>query len=564
MTKNKQRSLVNFLLILGIAVFVNLLSNAFYGYLDLTEDKRFTLTDATRDLLAEVDDPVLVRVLLGGKGYPAGFKRLQRSVQEMLNDFRGETGYIEYEFVDPNEGTPEERNERYRDLAQDGILPTSLRVESAEGKNEIRIYPHAIVSFRGRKMSVNLLDNEGVGGQEQILNNSINQLEYKFASAIARLGEGYRPNIAYLQGHGELAEPQRRELTKALQQFYTVGTFNLDSATFVPPAVDLLIVAKPQNTFSDRDKFKIDQYVMNGGKVIWMIDKLDVHLDSLYRNRTYLPREYDLQIDDLLFRYGVRMNSDLVEDLQASRIQLVVGNQGGRPQFDLFPWFYHPILTPVDGHPVTRGLDQMNAYFISSLDTTVQTKTPLEKTVLLSSSPNSRLKFWPMDLSFDIVRYEPQVDKFNKANIPVGVMLEGVFPSLYTNRVTDGMRATLEQIGQEFKSTSPPTKQLVIADGDFGKNPYNPESDATLPLGFNRYENYQFANKDFLLNAIEYMQADGGFVEARGKEVKLRLLNTAKASTEKTWWQTINVVVPLLFLFLFGGIYQFIRRRRFA
>ena len=564
MSKNKQRSLLNFLLILGIAVFANVLANVFYGYFDLTEDKRFTLTEPTRELLRAVDDPVLVRVLLGGDDYPAGFKRLQRSVREMLDDLRGETGYIEYEFVDPAEGSVEEINERRRQLAQDGLEPTNLRVQGVDGTDEKLIYPYALLSYRGRKMTVNLLDNEGTGGQEQVLNNSVNQLEYKFASAINRLGNGYRPNVAYLQGHGELAEPYRRELTKSLQQFYNVGTIVLDSVTYLTPEIEVLIVARPRAPFSDRDKFKLDQYVMRGGKIIWMLDKLDVSVDSLYRNRTYVPREYPLEVDELLFRYGVRLNSDLVEDLQSSRIQLVVGNQGGRPQFDLFPWYYHPTLTPKEGHPVTKGLDLIDAYFVSTIDTTVTTRTPLKKSVLLASSPNSRVKFWPMELSFDMVRYDAQVEKFNQGNQIIGVMLEGEFPSLYTNRVSDGMRATLTEIGQEFRERSVPTKQLVIADGDFAKNPYNPESDATLPLGFNRFEQYQFDNKDFLLNAVEYMQSDGGFVEARGKEVKLRPLNTAKAQTEQTKWQLLNTVVPLAFLLLFGLGYQWVRRRRYA
>ena len=562
---NRTRSLLNFALVLGIALLANILGNVAYTYFDLTEDKRFTLTDATRDLLDEVDDPVFVRVLLEGE-FPAGFKRLQRSTREMLEDFRSENGYLEYEFVDPNDGDPEERNERIASMAKDGIVPTRLTVKGADGQEERLIYPYAIFNYRDRTVVVNLLENEGVGNrQEEELNNSINQLEYKFASAIKRISTGYRPNIAYLLGQGELAEPQRRDLTKSLQAFYNVGTFVLDSAAVIPPAVELLIIAKPRARFSELDKFKIDQYVMNGGKIIWMVDKLDVHLDSLQRNRgKFLPREYDLNIDDLLFRYGVRLNSDLVEDLQSSRIQLVVGNQGGRPQFDLFRWYYHPIVTPSNSSPITRGLDQVNVYFTGTIDTTVQTKTDLKKTVVLSSSPNSRVRFWPMELNFEVLRYEPEVDKFNKANVPIGVLLEGEFPSLFTNRVSDEMQQELAAAGQEFRTLSQPTKQLVIADGDFGKNPYNPQADQTLPLGFNRYENYLFDNKDFLLNAVEYMQSGGGFVDARGKEVKLRLLNTAKAQAEETKWQLVNVAVPIGFLLLFGLIFTLIRRRRYA
>lgn len=548
-------------MILGIAVMLNILGSAFFAQVDLTEDKRFSLTRPTIEMLRTIDDVVYVEVLLEGE-FPAGFKRLQRSVRELLDRFRAYSPYIEYSFTDPNRGTVEEINQRREELAKDGIVPTNLRIREAEGTAEKLIYPYAKVTYAGRTAVVDLLDEQARGNTpDEQLNTSISQLEYNFASAFQRVIQGYKAVVAFTVGHGELNELERKDLVRSLRYYYEVGTFNLDSAYQIPQKIEVLIVAKPRLPFSDRDKFLIDQYVMNGGKVIWLIDRLNVELDSLRRTGAYVPMDYPLELDDILFRYGVRVNPDLVLDLRCSRIPMVIDARGTQ---ELFPWYYHVISMPQTEHPIVKNLDGINLFFPSSIDT-VKTKTPVRKTILLTSSENSRIQPNITRLGFEILRYDPDPEKFNKQHIPLAVLLEGEFPSLFENRLTEAFEATLDQIGVPFRATSVPTRMMVVSDGDVARNfVVNPQTGQVMPLGYNRFERYQFANKDFLLNAVEYLRDDHGIIEARGKEVKLRLLNTARARNEAASWQALNIGLPLLLLMIFGFIWNWVRRKKYG
>lgn len=566
----RTRSLINLGLFIGIVIFVNILANArmggrsFYTYLDLTEEKRFTLTDATRNLLNDLDDVIYVKVLLEGD-FPVGFKRLQKSTREMLEEFRGISGYIEYEFVNPSTGTNEEINARREAFRNEGIEPVSLRVKDNDQTSVQLIYPYAQIFYKGRNINVNLLENQVPGmPQEVALNNSVSLIEYKLANAIQKLQTPIKPVVAFTTGHGELSPIETADLEKTLRQFYETGRLRLDSLVTIPPnELSALIIAKPRIAFSEQEKFKIDQYVMNGGKVLWLIDKLDVNLDSL-RGPSFFPREYDTNLDDLLFRYGARIQPNLVLDLQSTRIPLATGMLGNAPQFDLFRYPYHLVVPPASKHPIVKSLDLVNMFYASTIDTTVRTKTPVEKTVLLASSPNSMTQFIPLEMNFDFLRYELDPQRFNKPSQPLAVLLEGTFPSLYENRVTNEMLAGLQQLNIEFKQQSSPNRMIVVSDGDIAKNAFNPKEQSFKPLGLNEFENYQFANKDFLVNALEYLLDANGVIAARGKEVRLRLLDTVRADAEATKWQLLNIVVPLAFLAVFGLIYNWIRRRRFA
>ena len=556
----RNQSLIQTGLVIGIALLLNILGNYFFSSFDLTEEKRFTLTKPTLNLLDSLNDVVYVEILLEGD-FPAGFKRLQRSVREMLDDFRSRSGYMEYEFANPNEGSVKAINKRREELAKDGIMPTNLRLKDVEGTSEILIYPWAKVYYKGRMVAVDLLDEQGAGGQEEKLNTSISLLEFKFANAIQKLKQGAKEILAFTEGHGELNELERKDLVRSLRSYYEVGTFNLDSATYIPKEVKILIIAKPRAPFSERDKFLIDQYAMNGGKILWLIDRLNVSLDSMRRTGSYVPFDYPLNIEDLLFKYGIRINADMVLDLQCSPIPQVVDPTG---KIELFKWYYHPIILPDSKHPIVRNLDGINLFFPSTIDT-VRTKTPVKKTILLRSSLHSRLQFNTTRLNFEILRYKPDPSKFKKSHLPVAVLLEGEFPSLYENRVTESMKEGLHQLGQEFKTRSLPTKMLVVADGDVAKNTVlDAKNGKILPLGYNRFSRYQFANKDFLLNAVEYLRDENGIIEARNREVKLRLLDTVRAQGEKGKWQLINILLPLLFLLLFGIVFNWLRKKKYA
>ncbi len=302
---------------------------------------------------------------------------------------------------------------------------------------------------------------------------------------------------------------------------------------------------------------------MKGGKVLWLLDKLDVSLDSLYGKKHYIPFELPLKLDDQLFKYGARIQPNLVLDLQCSRIPQVIGEQGGNAQVELFPYYYYPIVVSKDKHPIVKGLDGIDMRFPSTIDT-IRTKVPIKKTILLNSSEFSRYQLAPVTLDFEVLRYDPIPEKFNKPFQPLAVLLEGEFPSLYANRVTESMLGGLAELGETFLDKGNATKMIVVSDGDVIKNLVDPKRKAFKPLGFNQFENHKFANKDFLLNAIEYLIDENGIIKARGKEVKLRLLNSVKAQEEKTKWQLINILIPLVFLILFGIGFNWFRKRKYA
>jgi ABC-2 type transport system permease protein len=564
MSLNKRQSLLQLSLVLGILFFLNIIAQYFYGHLDLTEEKRYSLTTPTRQLLNGLKDGVYVKVLLEGN-FPAGFKRLQGATKEMLDDFRSESGYIEYEFEDPSKGTVEQINNRRKELAKDGLIPVNLRVMENGEKKERVIYPAAIVSYGGRSIPVNLLENEVPGrSNEVVLNNSVSLLEYKFANAIQKLKSNNKSNIAFTGGHGELEGLQTADLEKSLRQFYNTGRLFLDSIVTISPEISVLIVAKPRTAFSEKDKFKIDQYVMNGGKVMWLIDRLTASLDSMQRQPNFMPNDYPINLEDILFKYGARIQPNLVLDLDCSKIPLVTGKLGNAPQFELFPWYYSPSVAAISKHPIVKNLDRVSLQFPSSIDT-VRTKTPVKKTILLTSSQYSRLQFSPVRLNFEMLRYDADKTKFDKPNQNLAVILEGEFPSMYENRVTDDLTAGLQQLNLAYKAKSIPTKMLVVSDGDIAANEVtNVAEKSYAPLGYNKYEKHLYANKDFLINAIEYLLDDNGVIAARTREVKLRLLDGVRTKSEKTFWQVLNVGVPLLLLLVFGWLFNFLRQRKYG
>lgn len=555
-------------LIAGILLFANILANArlgdtaLYGYLDLTADKRYTLTKGTRQLLRGLDDVLFVKVLLGGD-FPAGFKRLQTAAEDMLEDFRSESGFVEYQFEDPFAGPVKAVNSRLESYREEGLRPISLRMPGQSESTTKAVLPYAVVYFKGRSLPVNLMEG-GPGVTEESLNKAIRFLEYKLANAVRQIQRAEKPAIAFTTGHGELDRYETADLERSLRQYYNTGRLVLDSVTHIDPEIGVLVVAKPRASFSEKDKFKIDQYVMQGGKVLWLLDAIAVDLDSLNGRKEFMPSEYRLGIDDLLFRYGIRIQPNLVLDMQCTGIELVTGQMGDQPQMQLFEYPYHVVVTPNAPHPVVKNLGPVNLLYPSSIDTTVRTKTSLRRTVLLRSSPRSRYQLLPLRMDFDFMRYPLDASKFDKGPQPLGLLLEGEFSSMYENRLTQDMKEGLEQLGTPFRALSPQNRMIVVSDGDIARNAINRQSGEVIPLGYNRFVRYTFDNKDFLLNAIEYLLDDTGVVEARGKNVDLRLLDTPRAQAERTKWRLLNLGAPLAGLLLFGAVYQALRRRRYG
>ncbi len=568
MKSKKAQSLIMVGLTALILVFINLLANVFNGHIDLTEEKRFTLTEPTKQQLKSLDDVVFVRVLLEGK-FPAAIKHLQTSTLDMLEDFHSLNPLIEYKFEDPSVGgTAEEKKKRFEDMRQDGLIPMRLKLVDNAEKTEQYIYPFAEFNYKNRKVIVKLLEENSPGlSPDMALNNSVSLLEYKFSNAIQKLIKNDRPNIVFTEGHDELKKEETADLEKTLRAFFDTGRINLDSIGEIPiktdNKVDILVIAKPKTAFTEKQKFQIDHYVMQGGKVIWLIDKLNADLAGMQKTGEMLPTEYPLNIDDILFKYGARINPNLVVDMQCARILLATGQAGNTSQYEPFSWYYYPIVAPSSKHPVVKSLDRVWLQFPSSIDT-IRTKSLVNKTVILASSRTSRLQFTPTRLNFEILRYPADPTKFDKGAQPMALMLEGQFTSLFENRLTPEQLAFFAQKGESFTPLSIATKMLVVADGDVARNDFDAKQGTITPLGYNRDEKYKFANKDFLQNAIEYMLDDKGIIEARGKEVKLRLLDSVKAKDNRTMWQALNIVLPLAFIGLFGVFYFWRRKKTYG
>lgn len=571
-TKKRVQSLVQFALVVAALILVNLLANGrvggrpLYGAIDLTEDKRYTLTDNTIKQLETIEDVVFIRVLLSGE-LPASYQRLQNSVRELLEDFRGRNSLVEYEFSDPLAGDPETVAERQRNLAEEeGIRPVPIYEQRANQREVKVVYPYAVVYYGGRRQVINLLENETPGIPREIVLNKANALlEYKFSNAIEKVLSANRPLLAFTTGHGELPPIRTADLERTLRESYEVGRLHLDSVALIPNEIEVLIVAKPIEPFDARDAFKIDQYVMNGGKILWAVDPIAMSLDSLRGGRNeFFPGPYDLgQLDDLFFRYGFRMNQNLVMDLVNTRIPITVSRIDGQPAIEKFPFPYHVLSLPYGPHPIIKNLDPIDLRFPSSIDLTVEAQGEINKTVLLTSSENSRFQRLPSGVDLDMQKYDLEREYFDEQNQVLAALLEGTFTSPFANRLTEDNREVLRQIGQEYRAESLPTRMIVVSDGDWLANSITRDQQIQ-PLGYNIYEGYQYDNKTLALNMIEYLRDDEGVITARGKEIKLRMLNRDLAVAETGFWRFFNIGLPLIFLTLFGLLYHFIRRRRYS
>jgi len=564
MNKRKQAILVQTIIILGILLILNVISRNLYTFLDLTEDKRYTLTDSTLKLLDEVEDPIYFDVLLAGD-LPSGYTRLQNRTKEVISQLKSANPQIEFRFRDPSDGTMEEVNGMRKNLAEDGIYPVNLIVMEDDQKVEKLIYPYALMQFGAKSLSINLMEGQIKGENQEVwLNRSANNLEYKFATAIEKLFKKEIPNILFTTGNDELIDSQTATLEQGLSNTMNTGRINLDSVYHIGTEADVLIVARPRKTISSRNKFLIDQYIMNGGKVIWLIESLEVNLDSINVNNVYIPKPIEHGLDDMFFKYGVRMKQDLVLDLENSKIPQVIGRVGNKSQQELFSWVYYPMLQSSNDHPIVNNIDRVFSRFSGSIEL-LETKLNVDSKVLLTTSKYSRFQLYPMRLSFEIIKVPQKPEAYNKPHLPVAVILEGEFESFYKNRVSEELSATLDQVGTSFKANSVPTTQIFIADSDLIKNMYNANTNQISPLGFNRWENMVYnGNAEFITNAIDYLTDEYGLMEARSKNLQLRMLDQVKLRTQKVWWQVINIVGPIVLVFIFGFLFNFLRKRKFT
>lgn len=561
--QNRQAGIRVFIL-LAVLICVNMLAARFHTGLDLTSEKRFTLTQPTKKMLRRLDGFIVVDVLLEGKNFPAGFQRLRESVRERLQSFRDLSGgKIVFNFRDPFEGKSEkEKGQVFSELAKKGVNGVNIRQNADQQYTEQIVFPYALVKYQGKETAVRLLESHLGFKPLEILNYSESQLEYKFASAINGLMRPDKPRIAYVMGNGEALGWLTFDAIKALQEVYHVDTFDLNSGTQIPIAYDAAIVCKPTQPFSDKSKFKLDQYVMNGGHLLMMLDGANASNDSLAHEQ-YLATGIDLNLDDMLFKWGVRINTDLIEDLQSNPIPVVVGMVGDQPQIELRRWFYMPVFIPTSQHPIVRNMDGVMSMYASSIDTVANPE--VHKTVLLESSQYSRPTMTPARVSLSMTRYAPRPELYNKGYKPTAVLLEGRFGSVFQDRLPpDFLQILRDSLHTPYKPVADSNNGsiIVISDGDVFLNGFN-EQTGPDEMGYWRYNKMRYANKAFILNCVEYLTDRNGLLEARNKDVRLRLIDGGRAKSERNMWQVVNLAVPLGLVLVFASAYIFFRKRKY-
>ena len=569
-------------LILGL-LLVNFIASKLHGRIDLTEEKRYSITSTTRALLRNIKNEVTISVFLKGD-LPVEFKKLSTSTEDFLNTLReNNPSRIHYRFIDPQDEV--EKGRAWADsLKAFGATPINLTVQVKAGQENKMAFPYALVQSGDQLELVNLFPSSKRNISVAELNNAEALLEYQFAKSIDRIIEPTKAAVAFATGNGEPTGANAFSLWYSIdpesvpkeyinpQYFdpnaksnYKLGFFDLATQKAIPPSFNVLLIVKPTAIFTEEEKLKIDQYLMRGGKVLCFIDELQAEQDSLSIKSQVVAYERNLNLQDILFNYGVRINPDLILDLQCDFLPFAVGGSATKPQYEFLHWNYFPLFETKGNHDINKNLGLVSGRFVNSIDTI---EVPgVKKTFLLQSSSNSRTISTPALISPNENRNSPQDALFNKHDIPAAVLLEGNFTSFYRGRVTQAQKDSLQVLGGFKPESSNESKLLVVADGDIVLNDVT--SGGPLPMGMNMYTvgsqyEYQFANRDFLLNCIEYLTSKSTIIQTRNKEIVLRLLDTQKVESEKTKWQLINIALPVLLIIIFGVVYQQLRRYRFT
>jgi gliding-associated putative ABC transporter substrate-binding component GldG len=531
--------------------------------IDLTGDKRYTLSEPTRKILKKVSNDIFIQVYLDGE-MPIPFKRLRRSVREMLDEFRIASGRrIDYEFINPSEGkNTKQRDALYQSLIVKGLNPVEIQAADSEGGSSQKIvFPGMIVNYNGIEVPVNFLKNNPSLTAEENLLHSTEGLEYEMIQPIATLSSDSVYRVAFIEGHGEVPEVEVADLTYNLAKSFTVDRGVISGIPGILDKYAAVVIAGPSKEFSENDKFVLDQYIMNGGKTLWLVEEVNVNADSMVYGQTaalYRP----LNLEDQLFRYGARINPVIVQDLDCALIRLIMSAGGVRQQPVTVPWLYYPKLKPDSRNPITRSLNKVRGEFINYIDT-VGLDPEIRKTILLTTSDYSRILTPPFMISLREAEMTPDERVFNKRNLPVAVLLEGSFKSAFRNRPTENLAG---DPSFKVKSESPDTKMIIIADGDIIRNEVRKEGGSETPqtLGLDRFTGEMFGNRDFLVNCLNYLVDDNGIMELRSRELKLRLLDRSEIKKNRLRWQIINIAGPVMMTIIAGLIYLWLRKRKYT
>ena len=572
----KKNQIVAFLVTVVIVVLVNVIGSYVFTRFDLTSEKRYTLSPTTKEILNGLDDYVYFKVYLEGD-FPAGFKKLRRETKEMLDEFRAYTKYIDYEFINPSESADAaERNDTYKQLYQSGLNPTDVVVKNSDGSSkQMVIWPGALVSYHNdTEIAIDLLENQLGQSSEEALNASMQNLEFRLIDAVKKVTRRTRPNIAFIEGHGELSEQDVYDIAQTLAQNYNVGRVEIngkidalihrtqdeEKEVKAFPSFDAIIIAKPTQPFDERDKFLIDQYIMHGGKVLWLVEPVLATMDSLQSQESTIGLEQNLNLDDMLFKYGVRLNRDLLLDLTCASLPIRTGQVAGQPQLEFFRWFYFPLLQAASNHPMVRNMNAIKADFVSSMDATTSANG-IDQIPLLKTSDYTKVSGAPVFISLAMLRQTPDKRMFSSKGKNVAYLLKGSFPSLYANRIPQEI---VDDQATDFMEESFPTAMIVVADGDIIRNQIDIRTRKPLPLGFDQYTQNTYANKEFIENAISYLVDGEGLIDIRSRELKVRLLDMTKINQERTKWQVINTLLPIALIIALGFVMAFIRKKKYS
>lgn len=549
---------------LGITIFVlvvlNVLGTLFFQRFDLTKDKRYTLSPTSLGIVKQVENPLSIKIYMAGD-LPADFKRLQQETKQLLEEFQAYNKNIVFEFVDPLENE-EESDELTKSLFKKGLTPVNITVDDKGKQSQAMVFPWAIAVYNGKEVNIPLLKNIMGASTTQKVMGSIQHLEYSIADAINKITKNKQKKVAIIRGNGELKEIHIAKMLLQIRESYFIGPFTLDSVAKDPNGTlnalkkyDLAIISKPTEKFTDEEKEVLDQFIMNGGKTIWLIDQVAADMDSLYNDMgATLAYPRDLNLNDMFFKYGFRINPDLIKDEQGSPIKLATGEQGSATQYQDFVWKFAPQVYPASQHPIVKNLGGIKFDFASPIDTL---KNGIKKTVLLQSSQYSKTIGSPAEINLNMVTEKSTPEEYlNKGNLPLAVLLEGSFHSAFENRV-------LPFKDNSFTAKGKPNKMIVIADGDLARNQLD-KNRMPVELGYDQRTGNLYDNKDFIMNCINYLLDDTGLINIRSKDVELPLLDKEKVYESYTMTQFITIGVPILILLVFGLVFTFIRKRRYS
>jgi ABC-2 type transport system permease protein len=562
-TDIRVRSWLQFLSVAAGVILISLLATLIHLRIDLTEDSRYTLSAPTRKILSELKNDLYIQVWLDGD-MPIQFKKLKRSVKEMLDEFRlASERRLDYEFINPSGSKDaKERNKQYESLVAAGLFPVNIQAKDEEGgASQKIIFPGMTVNYNGAGIPVNFLKNNPSLQPEQNLLHSMEGFEYEIIQTISTITADTIYKIAFIEGHGEIGETGVADLTLSLARFFTIDRGSINGKAGILDKYSAIVIAGPETAFDEPDKLVIDQYVMRGGKVLWLYEEVKADADSLVNGETvalYRP----LGIEDQLFVYGARVNPSLVQDLECMVLPMKVVTAGTQQQMVPVPWLYYPLLYPSQTHPVTRNLNRVAGKFVNYIDT-VGRDPKIKKSVLLSTSQFTKLLNPPVLISLKEAQRTPNDREFTRSSLPVAVLLDGRFRSAFKNRPVPALTGESDY---KILEESPETKMIVIADGDIIRNEVRRSGKNVIPvaLGLDRYTMQTFGNKDFLVNCLNYLVDDNGIMQLRSRELKLRLLDKAAVRNNLLVIRIVNVILPVILVIIAGIVYSILRKRMYA